>query len=130
MNNQNQTNMKKEELIEMFNKSVEKEAAEYSRMHEAFLNHHDFNANPSHMAKTVTAWARKEILLHTWNQFVACEEACAEFMGMQPKGEGWRELAAMRRIDQVEMFRHYFNAALDAMLEDMQEDETNSKEQI
>ena len=83
-----------------------------------FVKHHDWSSEPTHMAKSMSAWARKNILLDAWNQYIHSLEAEAEFMGDEPKGKGWRAIGNMRRIDLVDSFRYYFNHWLDEMLKE------------
>lgn len=82
-------------------------AQEYNNKMEQFWSQHDFNRKPSRMAKSVNAWTRENLLLDAWNQFLSCEEAQVEFLGIQPEGNGWRELGEVPRYRVLEMFAHY-----------------------
>lgn len=102
-------------------------AKEYAALMEKFWSQHDFSTEPSHMAKSTNAWTRKHLLLDAWNQFLSCEEAQVEFLGIQPAGNGWRELAEVPRYKVLAMFAHYLIGYSESISDLVEKNETKSE---
>lgn len=111
----------------MNTEQMEAAAKEYSALMDKFYAQHDFNKEPSRMAKSVNAWTRKNLLLDAWNQFLSCEESQVEFLGIQPEGNGWRELAEVPRYKVLAMFAHYLMGYSESITNHVEKDETKSE---
>ena len=137
MENQNQmTQQEMEKHVkdlfseENMNRMHEEWKKEFDEAHDQFLDQHDWNTNPSHIAKCVTGWTKKNMLLEAWNQWLACEEAQAEFMGWEDKGRGWNYLGEMRRFEQLEGFSHYLVGYAKALADNAREDLAKKNETV
>jgi hypothetical protein len=99
----------------------------FNQRQEEFLKTWDFNSNPSKYAKQVTGWAKKNILLDIWYQWVAYEEANGERVFGLPVSE---TLANMTRIDQVTAFADYLKSYLESVNKKLEEEETKEKTNV
>ena len=100
----------------------EEERAEFSKMHDAFLEQHDFLEKPDVQTRSITAWTRENIVLDSWNQFINCEAKMAEFAGWEKEGKGFRYFNDRRRCDVALDFAHYFLAAMESQVKMIDED--------
>ena len=116
------TEQEKQELMDALDLSMEKERDEFSKMHTAFLEQHDFMEQPNRQTKSITAWTRENILLSTWNQFIQCESKMAEFAGWEEKGKGFRTFNERRRCDVALDFAHYFLSAMEHQVKAIEQD--------
>lgn len=91
----------------------EEERAEFNKMHDAFLEQHDFLEKPDIQTRYRTAWTRENIVLDAWNQFINCEAKMAEFAGWEEKGKGFRTFNDRRRCDIALDFAHFFLASME-----------------
>tara|TARA_R110000772_G_scaffold47512_1_gene108585 strand:+ start:698 stop:1081 length:384 start_codon:yes stop_codon:yes gene_type:complete len=114
----------KEQQEAIFLQDYQNEGSEiiFNQRNAKFIANWDFNSEPSAYAKKVTSWARKNILLDMWNQWVAFEEANGEQVFGLPVSE---TLAKMSRIDQVTQFSSYMNGLLAEVNNKSVDDETN-----
>ncbi len=121
-NTNTMTEQEKQEVMDTMSKAMEQERKEFNEMHDAFLEQHDFSAEPDVQTKSIAAWTRKNILLYTWNQFINCEAKMAEFAGWEEEGKGFRTFNDRRRCDVALDFAHYFLASMEAFNENIESD--------
>jgi len=104
------TKQEKQEVMDTMSKVMEQERKEFDKMHDAFLEQHDFLAEPDVQTKSVAAPARKDLLLEAWNMFINCEAKMAEFAGWELEGKGFRTFYGRRKCDVALSFAHFFLA--------------------
>ena len=102
-------------------KSIYKPETEKDLTVSEFMEQHDYSKEPTRNAKVSAAWARKNMLLDIWNQWLAWEEGVAEKVGPYAEGQGWRCLAEQRRYEQVYNFSQYLESYAKEMKKDMDE---------
>ena len=94
-----------------------------SRVISRVVKNHDWNSNPKMYTKQLTGWAKKNLLLECWNQFLAYNEAIHR--GFYPGDKGYEGIAQMTRLEIVEMFHDYLGGWLEGikLVEGEEEDE-------
>ena len=114
----------KEQQEVIFKQDYQNEGSDiiFNQRSASFIAKWDFNSKPSAYANKVTSWARKNILLDMWNQWVAFEEANGEQVFGLPVSE---TLAKMSRIDQINSFASYMNGLLEEVNNKSTNVETN-----
>lgn len=93
-------------------------------VNDEFNEQWSFTDEPSHYAKTITAWSKKHILLECWNQFVAWEEGFSEYAFGRNAGES---LGQRTRIEIVRNFHDYLGGYLEGLEEYNQKVEANAE---
>ena len=106
----------------------EEEASQFNKMHNAFLEQHDFLEKPDVQTRAQTAWTRENILLDSWNQYINCEAKMAEFAGWEEKGKGFRTFGYRRRCDIALDFAHYFLESMKVQVEMIDEEVAKENE--
>lgn len=104
------TKQEKKEVMDTMSKIMEQEQKEFKEMHDAFVEQHDWLADPDVQTKSVAASVRKNILLQAWNKFINCEAKMAEFAGWEREGKGFRTFYGRRTCDVALDFAHFFLA--------------------
>ena len=92
-----------------------------SRVIDRVVRNHDWNTNPKRYTKQVTGWAKNNLLLDCWNQWLAYMEAIEK--GFDPTAKGYESLGDMTRIEQVENFHAYLGGYLEGLRLAIEEDE-------
>lgn len=89
--------------------------SQFDERFDQFLSEHDWDSEPSHQSKCMVGWMKKHMLKDAFKQWVAYEEAGAEYFGQCKEGEGWRALGEMRRYDQLYCFSQYLQGYAESM---------------
>ena len=98
-------------------KAIYKKENEKSLNFDEFLEQHDYGVEPLRMSKMSTGWAKNNMLLDVWNQWLAWEEKQAEKVGPYAEGQGWRHLGEMKRYEQLNNFSCYLTGYCGSMME-------------
>jgi len=109
----------KSDRAEIFEQALDQACP--SRVVDRVVENHDWNSNPRMYTKQIAGWAKNNVVLECWNQWLAYEEAVTR--GLYPGTKGHEVLGEMTRLEQAEMFHAYFTGYLKGIRESIEEDQ-------
>jgi len=116
---ENFKHLTKSDRLEIFEQALDQ--ARPSRVIDRVVENHDWNSNPRRYTKQITGWAKNNILLSCWNEFLAYNEAVHK--GFYPGDKGHEGFCCMSRLELVEHFHSYLGGWLDGARETIEEDQ-------